>query len=259
MAILFCLLCSFPFFGQARSFDLLFPGLDGNSRAQIFSAEGLIITADMPKNASAARTALQASPEFGIDLAGPVLQMKPAFLVESLMVIPSGANGIELTQVYNALGKIRNLKGREYNSFTRKARVPLFENAVRVQSEKKLTPIADPPPAASVPAIDTIYMCLDDVNFGNSYYRAQIVREGRGLVCGLTNFKNLTYLLFPVIKKERFLARLYFEPLEEGLLIYGIAGAEISDFVASQVDMPSAIEKRLAVIIGWAADGMRGN
>jgi hypothetical protein len=59
-----------------------------------------------------------------------------------------------------------------------------------------------------------------------------------------------------VIKEGNFTAQLYIEPIEEGILIYSIAGADISDFFASKIDMDSAIIKRLAVIVSWAADGI---
>jgi hypothetical protein len=41
-------------------------------------------------------------------------------------------------------------------------------------------------------------------------------------------------------------------------LLYGVAGAEVSGFVAKQVDMPSAITKRLQVITGWVIDELKG-
>jgi hypothetical protein len=78
-----------------------------------------------------------------------------------------------------------------------------------------------------------------------------------GLRYSLTNFRNISYLFVPVIKEDNFIAQLYFEPIQEGLLIYSIAGAEISDFVASKIDIDSAITKRLNVIISWAVDGIR--
>jgi hypothetical protein len=47
------------------------------------------------------------------------------------------------------------------------------------------------------------------------------------------------------------------EPLAEGVLLYGVSGAEVSAFVSKQVDMPSAIAKRLRVITGWVVDGLK--
>jgi hypothetical protein len=64
--------------------------------------------------------------------------------------------------------------------------------------------------------------------------------------------------LIPVIKQEKFTAQLYFEPITEGILVYGLAGADVSDFIMSRMDMSSAIGKRLAVIISWVIDGWGG-
>jgi hypothetical protein len=57
---------------------------------------------------------------------------------------------------------------------------------------------------------------------------------------------------------DKFFARFYMEPLSEGVLLYSVSGADVSDFVAKQVDMPSAVTKRLRVITGWVIDGLKG-
>jgi len=158
--------------------------------------------------------------------------------------------------VYNVLGNIKGLKGSLYNSHTRKKEIPLFEDATRIISDKKTTPIADPAPAVSVPAAETIYIRLKDVNFGNTYYRADMAVLKNGLRYTLSNFKNITYLLIPVIREEKFIAQLYIEPINEGVLIYSIAGTDISDFFASRVSVDSAILKRLSAITSWVAEGI---
>jgi hypothetical protein len=48
------------------------------------------------------------------------------------------------------------------------------------------------------------------------------------------------------------------EPLSEGVLLYSVSGADVSDFIAKQVDMPSAVTKRLRVITDWVIDGLKG-
>ncbi|MDR0452274.1 MAG: hypothetical protein LBH15_04460, partial [Treponema sp.] len=66
-----------------------------------------------------------------------------------------------------------------------------------------------------------------------------------------------SYLLFRIIRQDKFFAWFYMEPLAEGVLLYGVSGAEVSAFVSKQVDMPSAIAKRLRVITGWVVDGLK--
>jgi hypothetical protein len=252
-SFLLCIgLCSLilPSFGEPRSFDDLFQNLDGAKREQAFSPGGIISTSRNPGALQLLPPSLSA-----LNIQGPVLERRPVFLVESLLVIPRP--GVELVDIYNALGRVRDLKGRRYRSFTRGEEVPLFEDATRIQSTQRLTPIPDPAPLSHPPSSETIYIRLKDANFGNSFYRADIAVNPPGLLYRLTNFRSMNYLFIPVIRENKFIAQLYLEPLAEGVLIYSVAGADVSDFVSSRIDMPSAIQKRLEVILGWAVDGIR--
>jgi hypothetical protein len=240
-----------PLFAQLRSFDVIFPGLPEKIRSAALSNEGYIGT-------SVKETGLKSITTLGpskIDqqIAGAVLSKQPGFIVESLLVIPKSAS---LLSVYNALGNIRGLKGRLYQSHSRSREIPLFEDATRLESEKKNVPIPDPGPALRLPPSETVYIRLKDVNFGNSYYRGEVKLAQYGLRYSLSNYKNISYLFVPVLKEEKFNVQLYFESVQEGILIYSIAGADVSDFVSSRIDMPSAISKRLAVIIAWVAEGI---
>jgi hypothetical protein len=44
--------------------------------------------------------------------------------------------------------------------------------------------------------------------------------------------------------------------VNEGLAVYSVVGADASDFAASMMDIPSAIEKRLNVFINWVEKGI---
>jgi hypothetical protein len=244
-----------------RSFAEIFPVLPLAVREAAFSSEGYSKSSE--KQSSPPIYPLQnvRAMESSLDpqIIEKVLDKRPGFLVESIQVLPADPGKYSLLDVYNAIGKVRGLKGRVYHSFTRNEYVPLFEDVTRVESTKKNTPIADPTPASQIPASETIYMRLKDVNFGNTYYQGDMTLIQRGLDYRMTNYKNITYLLVPVIKEEKFIAQFYFEPIAEGILIYALAGADVSNFVASKIDMPSAISKRIAVIINWIADGITGN
>ncbi|MDR3171733.1 MAG: hypothetical protein LBU17_08935 [Treponema sp.] len=239
-----------PACGQERSFDALFPFLNAADKATVFSSGGLIISIE-------GQDGLRLGPAsaLGSAVVQPVLAQHPGFLVEALLVIPQTETK-GFVQVYNALSKIRNLKGRLYHSATRDKDIPLFEDATRITGVKKTSLLPDPPDAHAVPLSETIYIRLKDVNFGNSYYRADLTRNQQSLQYTLANVKTISYLFIPVMKEGKFIAHLYFEPLAEGIVLYSIAGADVSDFVASQVDIPSAIRKRLEVIIGWVVEGI---
>jgi len=238
-----------------RSFNQIFPGIPSAVREAAFSKEGFYRSTE-----KAQRSALAASGQNAIDprIIDTILLMQPGFLVESILVVPNKTGEYSLLDVYNALGKIRGLKGRLYHSATRNEYIPLFEDVTRIESAQKNNPVADPAPASRIPSSETIYMRLKDVNFGNTFYRGEMTLVPYGLRYSLSNNKNMTYFFVPVIKEERFKVQLYFEPIAEGMLIYALAGADVSDFVSSKIDMASAIGKRLAVIIGWVAEGIGG-
>jgi hypothetical protein len=239
-------------FSQYRSSSEIFPDYDAAARERLFSPPGILNTS---QNANALRLLPPALSGFHIE--DSFLNRDLTFLIESLMVIQDTQNPVALLNVYNALSMVRGLSGRSYYSFTRKRNIPLFEDATRLESAKKLSPIPDPPAARVLPAEETMFLRFKDANFGNSFYRADITSGQRGLIYRLSNFRNLTYLFVPVIREDKFIAQLYIEPLLDGILVYGIAGAVVSDFVASKVDIPSSIQKRLVVIIDWVIEGVK--
>jgi hypothetical protein len=236
-----------------RSFSELFPSLGESQKKEAFSEEGTIRS--VKKN-----EALEFLPTSGsgIDLYGTVMRSNPTYLAESLLVIPN--QGIVFTRLdaYNALGKISDLKGRLYHSHTRDAYVPLFQEATRLESEKSSKAVPDPiVPARELPNAETFFIRLKDINFGNCYYRTDMSVTPFGLTYKITNTKNITYLLFTVLREDKFNSILYIEPLTDGMLIYSMAGADASDFISSMIDIPSAISKRQMVFLGWIKDGLK--
>jgi hypothetical protein len=255
LILLSCL--SVPLFAEIRSFDAIFSGLPAGIRTVVFSEDGYFASSVNTSGLKIISTD-PAAVKYGLDsrISDIVLDKKPGFLIESLLVIPEAPNKVTLLDIYNTLGNIRDLKGRLYFSETRGKNIPLFEDATRLESEKKHTPIPDPPPDSVVPRTETVFIRLKDVNFGNSYYRGDIAVDNYGIRYCLSNNRNLNYLFIPVIKEGKFTAQLYIEPIQEGVLIYSIAGADVSDFISSKIDIPSAISKRLAVIISWVTEGI---
>jgi hypothetical protein len=244
------LLCVIPVFAEIRTLDDIFPNLPPDIRASAFTGTGYI-------NSSSRKSGFSYIGAGGLDpqIVNTILGKNPSHLIESLLVIPGNPDA-NLLDAYNALGNIRGLKGILYHSDTRNRKIPLFEDATRIVSDKKTTAIPDPNPARNIPAAEIIYVRLKDTNFGNTYYRAEISLFQDGLVYRLSNFRNISFLFIPIIKEEKLNAQLYIEPIQEGILIYGFAGADVSDFIASMVDMGSSVGKRLAVIISWIADGI---
>jgi hypothetical protein len=251
--VVFLFFCSLNAFGELRSFDDIFPALNSSIKEQVFSNSVYVSSFDKKTTYN-----LLNAPGLDPQISDKIVMGRPTILIESLALIPHGKGGPPgLVDVYNSIRNIRGLKGRLYHSATRDENVPLFEDATRIEGQNKTNPIQDPAPKSFMPEAETIYIRLKDVNFGNSYYRGDIALNRYGFVYTLSNYRDLTYLFFPVIKAEKFTVRFYFEPLQDGLLVYSISGVDVSDFVASRVDIPSAIQKRLDVIFSWMNDGIR--
>ena len=253
LVLLFNLLCTIHVYAQLRAFDSIFPNLDNDIRAAIFG-DGYLKSSRRTTGFNLIGRA--STSDIAPQIINAVLDKGPGYVVESISVIPGEPGDITLLDVYNALGNIRDLKGRLYDSHTRAQAVPLFEDATRIMNDRQSTAIPDPPPARLIPRNETVFIRLRDANFGNSFYRGEMALIQNGLYYTLTNFRSLTYLFVPVIREEKFIAQLYFEPINEGTLIYSIAGADISDFFASRIHVDSAISKRLGVITSWAIDGI---
>jgi hypothetical protein len=235
-----------------RSVYEIFPSLDAGIRDQAFSSNGYFICHDKESRL------LESS---GIDaqLLTRIDSLKPSVVVECLYVVPYPAGPMEPVDIYNGLRNVRALKGRLYHSETRGTDIPLFEDATRLESSRRTGIQEDPPPRNSLPESETIYIRLKDANFGNSYYQADIKKNFTGFTYSLSNNRDLSYTIIPIIKAGHFLAQFHFEPTREGILVYSISGAKFSNFIAQRVDVPSAIQKRLEVILSWVIDGVSGS
>jgi len=244
-------------YSQLRSFNAVFPNMTAEIRASVFGDTGYVRTS----RRTTGFVILGSGQNSNLDpsITNILLRMNPGYIVESISIIPGPSGSISLLNIYNALGNIRDLQGRLYDSATRGEPVPLFEDATRITSERQTAAIPDPPASRTLPNSETVYLRLRDVNFGNTFYRGEMSLVQGGLSYTLTNFRAMNYMMVPVIREGKFIAQLYFEPIQEGILIYSIAGADISDFFASRIHVDSAISKRLAVITAWSADGIRRN
>jgi hypothetical protein len=139
IALFFHFMCVIYIYAQLRAFNDIFPNLSRNERSAVFNETGYVKTLSKSGEFDIAGSNRSA---IGIDsvILNTVLSMNPGYIVESISVISENPEEVTLLDVYNSLGNIRNLKGRLYNSHSRKQLVPLFEDATRITSEKKYNP-----------------------------------------------------------------------------------------------------------------------
>ena len=233
-----------------RSFDDLFPYISGHQRWRVFSSAGLrnIFSIDDPPRYSPA-------PNSGIDLVGAAMERGPVQLVEALVVIPYNGKQIDRLDAYNVMGRIENISNYRVYSTSRERYIPVFEESTRLEDARRNRPIPDPPPASVLPASETIYLCLKDTFFGNTYLRGDLNASPYGITFNITNFAAVRFLVFPVMRAEKFSTILYAEPLLEGVLIYGLVGLDIPQFLIPRVNLEFNINRRITVFMDWLRDG----
>ena len=235
-----------------RFFDEIFPGMEESQKSKAFGEAGF----KRPFERHESRSVIPGS-DSGIDLFSVVMEKKPTHFIEALLVIPYEGEMLDLLDAYNAVGRIEDMKNHSYLSRNREMKIFVFEESTRIESARKNKPIPDPPPSMTIPASEEIFLYLKDRYFGNIYARGDLSTNRYGLTLKLTNFRTIRYFLFPVMRAEKLCAILYLEPLEEGMLVYGMAAVDIPDFIASRINISSSVERRLNVFIDWIKKGLR--
>jgi len=252
---LFCFFTVCPLSANPlRSFEDIFPGLQPSHYLKAFCEDGHRYSFKTGGTQS-----VIPDPNSGIDLLSIVMEKTPSDLIEALLVIPYNEEPISLNDTYNALGRISDIKNYPYFQRSRNRSVFVFEESSRIEGEKRTGHIPDPPPSITIPASEDIYIYLKDRYFGNLYARGNLSANNRGMTFVVSNFKTIYFFLFPIMKAEKFCAVLYAEPLEEGLLLYGMAAVYIPDFLSSRINISGAVERRLNILIDWFKDGLKKN
>lgn len=240
-------LCAQP----ARSINVIFPSLTQSEKNSVFSNEGL--KHSFQKNDSVLLTPAANS---GVDIISIVMERNPSYLVELLLVIPYSERELDMLDAYNAISRIKNIRDHLYFSGAQNRGSVIFKETTRLESATRRTPIPDPPFSTVLPSSETMFLRFDDTNFGYLYIRGDVYTNRHGLIYNMTNFEAVRFLFFNIVKAEKFSAVVYIEPVIEGMLVYGVAGIDLPGFIASLINIPLEIEKRLIVLIGWLTDGL---
>jgi len=235
-----------------RSINDIFPSLGENQRAAIFSTEGLrntFLQHEAPLLVPAAGS--------GIDILSAAMAKNPTQLVEALIVVPYSGRTLNKLDAYNVIGSIGSLSAHMFFSYAREMYVPLFEESTRLYQGRRNRPIPDPPPATALPSSEIVYLRLRDASFGTTFLRGTLTTGRYGITYFLTNNAAVWFLMFPVMRAERFAAILYLEPVAEGMLVYSVAGIAVPEFIANRMNLGASIDRRVTVFLNWLSHGLR--
>ena len=235
---------------EVRTLDAIFPDLSRIQRIMAMGNEGL--RRSFVKDESAT---FLPDPDLGIELLGSVMKKSPSHLIEAMVVVPYNGKEFDLLDIYNALGRIENIK--DYPATINGNPLYIFTESTRIESTRNRKAVPDPSPAITLPFSQTMYLRLKEINFGNLFIRADISISMYGITYSMTNFTDVRYFLVPMMKAERFNTIIYLEPVKEGILIYSITGFYLPGFIADKVNLTPNINRRIGIFIDWITDGLR--
>jgi len=235
---------------EMRSFDDIFPDFTRNQKAWAMSSSGLRNSFEGDGS-----PILLPCANSGIDLISSVMAKRPSHVVEALLVVPYKERELDMLDIYNALGRIENLKDHKIPSGSND--VVIFSNTTRLESARNRRPIPDPLPANLLPFSETMYLRLTDAIMGDIFVRGDISISMYGITYSMTNFTDIRFALIPVMRAERFSAILYLEPVKEGILVYSMSGLYLPDVIARRMNLPLNINRRVTVLISWITEGLR--
>jgi hypothetical protein len=234
----------------ARSLNDIFPDLSHGQKINVMSYRGLRNAFD--RNGS---QTLIPNPDSGIDLLSYVMSKKPSHIIEALVVVPYIKRELDFLDIYNALRKIKNIQ--DHTISIRGNDTKIFMDTTRLESAQKRKPVPDPPPADTLPYSETMYLRFVDQNIGDIFIRGDISVSLYGITYSLSNFRDVFYSIFRIMKAESFSAIIYLEPVKEGILVYSMSGIYIPGFIARRVNLTPNMNNRITVLVNWITEGLR--
>jgi len=235
---------------ELRSFDAVFPGFSRSKKSRVMSEEGLRNSFEKDDS-----PLIVPDPDSGIDLLSDVMKKNPSHIVEALVVVPCHERELDLLDIYNALRNIKDIKDYPINWYGND--IYIFTETTRLESARNRKPVPDPAPADMLPYSETMYLRFVDPYMGDLYLRGNISVSLYGLTYNLTNFRDVRYSVFRIMKEERFTAIIYLEPVKEGILIYSMSGLYLPNFIAKRINLTPNMNRRITVLLNWIIDGLR--
>jgi hypothetical protein len=233
-----------------RSFNEIFPGFSRNQRIGVMTNTGLRYAFEKDGTPS-----LIPHPDSGIDLLSIVMAKKPSHIIEALVIVPYTKRQLDMLDVYNSLREIRRIK--DYTIPSGSNQINIFKDTTRLDNAQSRKPISDPPPVNTLPYAETVYLCFTDQYMGALYLKGDISVSLYGITYSMTNFRDVSYSIFRIMKAERFSAIIYLEPIKEGILVYSMSGLYIPGFIANRVNLTPNMNARIRVLVNWITDGLR--
>jgi hypothetical protein len=236
---------------EPRSFDDVFPDLSASNKRRVRSASGLRYSFEKDGEAT-----IIPAPDSGINiLENFVMTKKPSHVIEALVLIPYDKRELDMLDIYNALGQIKDIKNHTITANNNSYQI--FKDTTRLDNARTRKPIEDPEPVKMLPLSETMYIRFTDTYIGELYLRGEISFSLYGVTYSMTNFRDVNYSIFSIMKAERFSAIIYLEPVKEGILIYSASGLYLPSFITKRLNLTANINNRITVLLRWITEGLK--
>jgi len=233
---------------KIRSLDGIFPYITQSERSRVMSRLGLRHSFERGRS-----PVLFPDSNSMIDLLGSVMKKNPTHIIEALAIIPYNEKEIDILDIYNALGRIEKLKLQTFQENS----TPVFGDTTRIDNAQRRMAVSDPLPSDTLPFSETMYLRITDRNIGNIFLRGDISLSTYGITYNFTNFADINFLFFRVMRAEMVSVIIYLEPVEEGILIYSVSGLQFPVFFLNLINLNLNINSRVTALLNWITEGLR--
>ena len=236
-----------PFY-KIRSLNGIFPDITQSEKNKVMSGSGLRNSFERGKS-----PVLFPDPNSMIDLLSGVMKKNPTHIIEVLAVIPYDEKELDILDIYNALGRIEKLKLQTFPGNS----IPVFGDITRIDNAQRRMAVSDPLPSDTLPFSETMYLRITDRIIGNIFLRGDISLSMYGITYNFTNFTDINFIIFRVMRTEMVSVIIYLEPVEEGILIYGVSGLQLPAFFLNIINLTPNIDSRVTALLKWITEGLR--
>ncbi|MCL2519498.1 MAG: hypothetical protein FWE37_00640 [Spirochaetaceae bacterium] len=184
---------------------------------------------------------------FALNVRDILAQQHPRTLIEAAYFLP--LRGASTLNLFNSLLNIESLSGLEF--FSRgERRVKTLIHTVTVVDGPGGQPITIPS-VTTVPSRLVLYFVQDDETFGVANYRATFLSHSNQLAITITNLQVLRQSIFRVADNESMHTTFIVVPINEGVLLYGLAiNTRTAPFVVRN-NMNESVLNRLDAFKNW--------
>jgi len=236
---------------EPRSFDDVFPGMPLGFKNNIMNGIGLRYAFE-----KGGEPTFKPAESSGIDLLSEVLSKDPTHIIEALLVVPYNKRELDMLDIYNALSRIEKIK--DHTLVSRSGKITaIFTDTTRLKSATNRKAVPDPSPSEKLPYAETMYLRFTDSFIGNLFLRGDMSLDLYGITYKLTNFRDINFAIFRIMKAEKVTISLYLEPIEEGILIYSASGMSLPGFIIKRMNLTPNINNRIRVLTEWIKEGLK--